>query len=261
MKEEDVVKMSRAKTQQKEQLESELARAQLRLENQKSLFTDLLKLNDTDMVNREVQNLDKVYDDMMATATQLRDLLAPEEAKEVSSAIATEDAMVFQVKKLVSKWMATQAEVDSGSRHSYSSKLSHRSRASLHSAASQKTKVALLKAEIEVLKKNRDTEVELLKTTQDAEISKMEALIEKEEKVGKVLGEEEKRTRLERIAVRGKYEVCEGKTRGEKEKKARLEETTAEKKKEYEEDEDEYAEDDSSEEEDYNIPPSPLRQY
>jgi len=37
------------------------------------------------MMNRELEALDKVYDDLMATASQLRGVLKPEEASKLGS--------------------------------------------------------------------------------------------------------------------------------------------------------------------------------
>ena len=101
---------SQSKDVSKHDLEEELKRIGLRLKNQRSLVSDLLKSKDTEMMNREVQNLDKVYDDYVAAASQLRTLSLKKEAEEVSALIDAEDANVFQVKQLVSKWMVSQAE-------------------------------------------------------------------------------------------------------------------------------------------------------
>ena len=94
----------------KEGLENELRRIGTRLENQLSLVSDLLKSNDTVMVNREVQNLDRVYDDYVVAASQLRALSLQEEAEAVSALIDGEDANVFHVKQMVAKWLVSHAD-------------------------------------------------------------------------------------------------------------------------------------------------------
>ena len=110
---------SKSRDVSKQDLKEELKRIGLRLENQRSLVSYLLKSNDTEMMNREVQNLDKVYDDYVAAASQLRTISLKKEAEAVSALIDAEDANVFQVKQLVSKWMVSQAEVPTDSSASH----------------------------------------------------------------------------------------------------------------------------------------------
>ena len=129
-----------------EQLREEVRRIGARLGNQQSLVRDLLKSTDSDMMNREVMNLDKVYDDYVAAASHLRTLL-PLEAKSVSAWIDAEDANVFQVKQLVSKWMVSKVVT---SKSETSDSTGH-----LHELHSQEVRGMELPLDVDTLKRDR----------------------------------------------------------------------------------------------------------
>ena len=88
----------------KNRLNHEMSTIRLRLENQKSLITDLLMTKDMEMMNREVEKLDQVYNDYIAIAGEVRELASTEEVEEMSRVIAEEDNEVFHIKKLVAKF-------------------------------------------------------------------------------------------------------------------------------------------------------------
>ena len=62
-------------------LKDEMRNLGSRLEKQKGLINDLLKSKDTELMNCEVQTLDRVYDELIANATSLRQYLSADEAK------------------------------------------------------------------------------------------------------------------------------------------------------------------------------------
>ena len=94
----------------KNRLNHEMSTIRLRLENQKSLITDLLMTKDMEMMNREVEKLDQVYNDYIAIAGEVRELASTEEVEEMSRVIAEEDNEVFHIKKLVAKFKTKVAD-------------------------------------------------------------------------------------------------------------------------------------------------------
>ena len=88
-------------------LKAEVDRIRTRLGSQKDLVENILKSNDTEMVNQEVETLDKIHDDLVAAASHLRELSSPEEAEKMSMIIDKEDASVFRTKKVVAKWQTS----------------------------------------------------------------------------------------------------------------------------------------------------------
>ena len=85
-------------------LDNEVEKIKRRLRKQLDLIRDLLKTNDVEMVSREMEALDKVHDDLVATASQLRVFLKPEDAGKLSSTMDSEDTEVFQMKRKVAAW-------------------------------------------------------------------------------------------------------------------------------------------------------------
>ena len=92
------------------QLEGEAARIKSRLDNQKSIIDDLLDSENVDLLNQEIEVLDKVYDEYVAVIAQLRESSPEEEAERLSEIIHREDAGVFKKKELVSK-LRTSVEI------------------------------------------------------------------------------------------------------------------------------------------------------
>ena len=86
-----------------DQLRNDLRRVRVKLDNQRILVEDFVKSADRDIINREMQTLDNIYDDMIAVASALRDTLLPEEGQKVSLLIDAEDEKVFQTKRLVAQ--------------------------------------------------------------------------------------------------------------------------------------------------------------
>ena len=169
----------KTKNERRKQLKGEIAKIEARLENQKSLVNDLLQSDDTAMMSREMQALDKVYDDLIAAASDLREISSTTEAKEVSAMLDEEDANVFQVKKLVSKWMVSKAEKPAVA----FAPSRERNDSSGESSSSSDDKITALRAEVKAMKRTTQTKFDLLKKTQAAEISKMEARIERDKEV------------------------------------------------------------------------------
>ena len=85
------------------------------------------KSKDTDMVNKEVGKLEEIYGDMIAISNQMKEQLSLDEAEKMSVIITVEEGKVFEMKKLVLRWLAAQRNTDAGSVHSRSSKRSNRS--------------------------------------------------------------------------------------------------------------------------------------
>ena len=88
------------------ELKDQVSRLKAKLKNQKLLIKNLLNSAASNILDRELQNLDKIYDDFVAAASNLRELLSQEEKLEMSSMIDIEDASVFQTKMAVSKRMS-----------------------------------------------------------------------------------------------------------------------------------------------------------
>ena len=86
------------KNQLEKDVKDQLTRSKSRLENQKDLITKLLNSTERKMLDHELQNLDKKYDDFVATASDFRTTLPQEERIKVSNMIDSEDASVFQLK-------------------------------------------------------------------------------------------------------------------------------------------------------------------
>ena len=101
----------------KEKLNWELSTLKVRLTNQKTLINDLLTTTDTEMMRREVQNLDKLYDEYIAVAAQIRSALSVEEARVISESIADEDSKVFQLKAQAAKFIAEAKSEVSADEH------------------------------------------------------------------------------------------------------------------------------------------------
>ena len=56
-----------------ERMKRDMERLKIRLDNQKELIDDLLQTKDQEMIKRELQTLDKVYDDYVAAVVHVRD--------------------------------------------------------------------------------------------------------------------------------------------------------------------------------------------
>ena len=99
---------------EKDKLKNEMTVAKTRLENQKELMKDILMTQDREMIRRELQTLDKVYDDYVAVVSQARDAAQGEEAERLSEIIAAEDCSVFRQKKAASKALSKDSEEKEG---------------------------------------------------------------------------------------------------------------------------------------------------
>ena len=127
-----------------ELLSNQLRKAHKKLDNQKSLINDLLKVNDSDIMSREMVVMEQIHENLAATANRLSEIIPFEAAKSLSAKIAIEDAKMFETKKLVVKWMSVQAEDDDKSILSSSSRQTVLSDMSYNSA-NRKMKATVLK--------------------------------------------------------------------------------------------------------------------
>ena len=93
------------RNQERDRLMCEMNRIGLRLEHQRSLVDSLLKTKDKEMIKRELQTLDKIFDDFVVIVGHLRNITDKGEAEKLSQMIADEDSRVFQRKKLVSNFL------------------------------------------------------------------------------------------------------------------------------------------------------------
>ncbi len=107
---EDIKENERHINKDEGRLKGEMTRMKIRLDNQKDLIDDLLMTNNRELINRELQTLDKVYNDFVAITAQIRDIVSEEDADAMSKIISVEDNEVFRKKKLVSQFMMTHAE-------------------------------------------------------------------------------------------------------------------------------------------------------
>ena len=101
------VKDEEIHTENNRELKREMSKIRIRLDNQKDLIDDLLMTNDKELISRELQTLDKVYNDFVAIAALLRDKSTEEDADEMSKIIAEEDNNVFLKKKIVLQCLRT----------------------------------------------------------------------------------------------------------------------------------------------------------
>ena len=85
--------------------EWEMSTTKVRLDNQKKLVQDILLTKDIEMTRREVQSLDKRYDEYVAAAEQVRCMSSADEVERISKQIAEEDNKVFQLKRLATGLM------------------------------------------------------------------------------------------------------------------------------------------------------------
>ena len=93
-------RMEERKKGKEDNLKTEVMKIKERLGRQKEIINDLLKANDSEMVNRELESLDKIYDDLVAAASQLRKVLDHEDdSKRLSDTIDAEDSKVFEFEK------------------------------------------------------------------------------------------------------------------------------------------------------------------
>ena len=99
-----------------------IKRLQERLGGQRNMICNLLKANDVDMMTREVNVLEHLHGNLVAAVDKVlkTNLLGTE--TQLEEMIMEEDTKLFEVKKDVIKWMAVQAEADSRSQVSHSSK-------------------------------------------------------------------------------------------------------------------------------------------
>ena len=105
------MKTKEKKKGKEDSLKEDVGKSRNRLSKQKEIIKDLLKANDSEMMNRELECLDKMYDDLVAAASQLRKVLDPgDSVKELSNTIDEEDSEVFEVKKKVAGWRIEMTE-------------------------------------------------------------------------------------------------------------------------------------------------------
>ena len=93
-------------------MKREMERLKTRLDNQKELIDDVLLTKDLEMIKRELLTLDKVYDDYVIAVVHLRDEVSAHEAERLSMLIATEDSSVFMKKKLASRAILQNTDIN-----------------------------------------------------------------------------------------------------------------------------------------------------
>ena len=89
-----------------------------RLQNQKTLFGDLMQTSNVEMMNREVAKLDEIQNQLLETYAQIREIVHgidaskedEEQLKNLIKVVDEEDTAVFQIKKDVSVWMIQHCE-------------------------------------------------------------------------------------------------------------------------------------------------------
>lgn len=133
-------------TNEAEVLKEEVSRMKCRVGKQRELVKDLLMADDVEMMNRELEALDKVYDDLVAAASQLRVSINTEEARQLSNLIDAEDTEVFQVKKKVALWRASMNKKEKD-------EVKEETKDEKNSADKQGEDILELKREIESMKK------------------------------------------------------------------------------------------------------------
>ena len=92
-----------------DQSSKELAKIEGRLEDQKKLMEDLMGSKNVNLMDREMQRLDKVYDEFLSAASIQRKI-SPETGRRISRLLDTHDTSVFQIKKKITKWMTEQED-------------------------------------------------------------------------------------------------------------------------------------------------------
>ena len=90
----------------KRSLEYEVTTLKVKLDNQKKLVSNILSTYDREMIKREMQTLDRRYDEYVAAQEQVRCVSPTEEVERISKQIAEEDNEVFQLKSLATKSMS-----------------------------------------------------------------------------------------------------------------------------------------------------------
>ena len=116
-------------------LSGEVKRVRVNLTNQISLFDDLLKTKDVNTIKKELEKLETIFTKLTSTASRLHELLHTDEASRVSDMLVEMEENVSKIKKAVSEWLVTQAEIDTKSCRSDSV------RKSVHSSGSMRSSV------------------------------------------------------------------------------------------------------------------------
>ena len=89
-------------------LKNEMERFKMKLDNQKDLIDDLITTGNIELIDRELQTLDKVYDDFVIIAIQVRNISGEEDKEKISRVISSENNNVFRKKKIAE--MVTKIE-------------------------------------------------------------------------------------------------------------------------------------------------------
>ena len=108
-KDDDKEKMKKEERIEQERQKEELDMLERRLDDQKQLMEDIMNSKDAELMSRELQVLDKVYDDYVSTASHQRKM-SPETGKRLSKLIDKQDSSVFLMKKKIANWMTDKIE-------------------------------------------------------------------------------------------------------------------------------------------------------
>ena len=102
-------------------LTSQWTKTQERLENQRLHMKELFKMNDVDMMQRELNILEQIHQTLMTLSQRLSQNVLQERANEIFDQLIEHDETVFAMKKEVIRWMLTLEELDRRSSASRSS--------------------------------------------------------------------------------------------------------------------------------------------
>ena len=103
-------------------LRKQLSKNQERLRDQAEFFEELLKGKDVDMLNREIQVIEKFHENTEAIVNKLKENVSEEERKCLTNYIIEEDAEVLKLKKRFITWIVQQEEADKSSEASVASR-------------------------------------------------------------------------------------------------------------------------------------------
>ena len=163
--------------------------ARTRIDRQCTLLSQLLETSNTEAVNQELVNLDRLFGEAIEHHDKLMNILPVEEQLEQQDSYEFADSQVFEMKHLACQWMKQQesnyggrsrskASSQAGSRAS-SRASSHRSKTIMKSKNSNiskaSSKVISLKKEEDMLQKVQQARKEELDCMVRSETAKMEA--------------------------------------------------------------------------------------
>ncbi len=126
---------------------------------QNGLIKNLLLTNNLDMMNKEIKNLDKIYDRILIHTNNVNKDQINSHVDEISDKVHDIDNTMGETKRMVAKWMINQRESDRKSKRSHRSKDSKRSTSS-RSGKSKEPKESGVS--IEILKKQLNKNKERL---------------------------------------------------------------------------------------------------